>query len=141
VSVHAGTCPGCGQQWSVTFSLPATPPPAGRIGRAEPSAIIDPGEWLFLSEQAAGVPADGGLLSPGDRARLALAADTADEVAKFIPPGRDRVPDEAFTSILGRAMCDASPGRLRKADLISRAQLYRAGACQDHQRHPAPTGA
>ena len=136
MSVHAGTCPGCGRPWSVAFSLPASAPLPGRIGGTEPSAIIGPGEWFWLSEQDAGVPAGGGPLSPGDRARLSRAADETDEVAKFIPPGHDRVPDGAFTSSLGRAMHAAFPGRFLKADLDSRAQLYRAGARPGYVRHP-----
>jgi hypothetical protein len=136
MSVHAGTCPGCGRPWSVAFSLPASAPPAGRIGGAEPSAIIDPGEWFWLSEQDAGIPASEDPLSPGDRARLGRAADETDEVAKFIPPGHDRVPDGAFTSTLGRAMRDAFPGRFLAADLDCRAQLYRAAAGPGRVRHP-----
>ena len=86
-SVYAGTCPGCGHQWSVSFGLPASPPPAGRIGGAEPSAIIDPGEWLLLSDQDADVPASAGLLSPEDRAQLGRAADELGEVASPSPLG------------------------------------------------------
>jgi hypothetical protein len=130
VSVYAGICPGCGQPWSEAFAIPASPAGAGRIGGAAPSAIIDPGEWLFLSDQAAGIPVAGELAGPGDSARLTLAAAAAEEAAKFIPPGEDRVPDRAFTSSLGRAMHAADPGRFRKADLNDRAQLYRVGACQ-----------
>jgi hypothetical protein len=136
VTVHAGTCPGCGRRWSVVFTLPASAPLPGCIGGTESSAIIDPGEWFWLSEQDAGVPAGGGPLSPDDRARLGRAADETDEVAKFIPPGHDRVPDGAFTSSLGRAMHAAFPGRFLKADLDSRAQLYRAGARPGYVRHP-----
>jgi hypothetical protein len=130
VSVYAGICPGCGQPWSEAFAIPASPATAGSIGGAAPSAIIDPGEWLFLSDQAAGIPVADGPASPGDSARLTLAATAAEEAAKFIPPGADRVPDGAFTSSLGRAMHAADPGRFRKADLDDRARLYRGGACQ-----------
>ena len=127
MSVYAGTCTGCGRQWSVAFSLPESPPPADRIGGSEPSAIIDPGEWLWLSDQDASIPA-GGPARPGDRARLGRAAAEHDEAAKFIPPGLDRVPSSAFTTSLGRAMLDAFPHRFLREDLEGRAQLYRAGA-------------
>jgi hypothetical protein len=135
-SVYAGTCPGCGQEWSIAFSLPDAPPPAGHIGGPAPSRIIDPGEWLLLSDQDAGIPAGEELLSPADRARLGRAADEADEAAKFIPAGHDRVPDDAFTTTLGQSMRDAFPGRFTVTDLRGRAQLYRAGAQQDPGRRP-----
>jgi hypothetical protein len=67
---------------------------------------------------------------------MACASMSLPTVAKFIPPGQDRVPDDAFTSSLGRTMRDAFPGRFLKADLLSRAQLYRADAQQDRGRHP-----
>jgi hypothetical protein len=137
-SLYDGVCPRCGSQWTAAFSLPAVPPLAGSIGGAEPSAIIDPGEWLWISDQAAGVPASVGPLSPRDRARLLLAADALDEAAKFIPPGHDRVPRGALTSSVGRAMYDAFPWRFLEADLSCRAQLYRAGACLTLMADPAP---
>jgi hypothetical protein len=138
-SVHAGACPGCGRGWNVAFSLPASPLPAGLIGGAEPSAIIDPGEWLVLSDRDASVLVSSGPLGPEDRARLARAADEIAEVAKFIPAGRDRVPEEAFTSTVGRAMRAAVPGRFLGADLTDRARLYRAGARPGHGRRAAST--
>lgn len=135
-SVYEGTCPGCGLEWSVAFSLPVAPAPPGRIGGEAPSRIIDPGEWLLLSDQDAGVPAGEAPLSPADRARLGRAADEADEAAKFIPDGHDRVPDDAFTTTLGQSMRDTFPGRFTITDLRGRAQLYRAGAQQDQGRRP-----
>jgi hypothetical protein len=126
-SVHGGTCPACGRRWSIAFSLPASPPPAGVIGGGERSQIIDPGEWLWLSNQDAGFPAG---RAPGRaaRERLHRAAAEADEAAKFIPEGGDRVPAGAFTSSLGRAVHDAFPGCFSRAALRERARLYRAGA-------------
>ena len=85
-SVHSGTCPGCGRRWSVAFTLPASPPPAGCIGDGEASAIIDPGQWLWLSNLDAGFPA-AGVPSPRDRARLYRAAAKADENHQVHPFG------------------------------------------------------
>jgi hypothetical protein len=133
MSIHAGTCPGCGRPWSAAFTLPAAPPDAGLFGGSEPSAIIDPGEWLWLSDQDADIPA-GGPPGPQARARLERAAAAAEEAAKFIPEGHDRVPADAFTSSLGRVMRDAFPGRFAKADLSDRVQLYRAGARPGRER-------
>jgi hypothetical protein len=133
MSVYAGNCPGCGRRWSAAFILPASPRPAGCIGGSEPSGIIDPGQWLYLSDQAAGFTASGAP-GPADRERLRLAAGQAEEAAKFIPPGHDRVPDAAFTSQLGRAMRLAFPDRFQRTDLCERAQLYRAGAAL-HRGH------
>ena len=126
VSIHTGTCPGCGRQWSAAFILPASMPPVGRIGGSEPSAIIDPGEWLWLGERDASLAASGAP-GPGKRALLDRAAAAAEEAAKFVPPGHVRVPGDAFTSSLGRAMRDAFPARFLKTDLDKRARLYRAG--------------
>jgi hypothetical protein len=77
----------------------------------EPSKIIDPGEFLLLSDKDADIPAS---RLPGrqDRARLDRAAAEVDEVLKFVPAGCDRVPGDAFTTSVGRAMRDASPGPL-----------------------------
>jgi hypothetical protein len=144
-SVRAGTCAGCGCPWSVEFSLPASPPPPGHIGGSEPSKIIDPGEWLLLSDQDADIEASS---APDQqvRARLARAAAEIDEVLKFIPVGADCVPDDAFTTSRGRAMLDVFPDRFRKPELVARAQLYRTGAglgstaarTRTVGRHPRP---
>ena len=91
-SVYAGTCPGCGwRQWSFAFTLPAFQPPVGRIGGREPSKIIDPGEWIYLSDLHAGFPASR-RPGPEDCARLSRAATAVEEAAKFILPGLEPRP-------------------------------------------------
>jgi hypothetical protein len=122
ISVYEGACSGCGRQWRVAFSLPASLPAAGLIGGSEPSQIIDPGEWLWLSDRDAS-----GATGPEAPALLARAAAAVEEAAKFIPLDADRVPGDAFTSALGRVMRDAFPGRFLKTDLDEHARLYRAG--------------
>lgn len=121
ISVYEGACSGCGRQWRAAFILPASLPVVGLIGGREPSQIIDPGEWLWLSDRDAS-----GAAGPEAPALLDRAAAAAEEAAKFIPAGADRVPGNAFRSTLGRAMRDAVPGRFLKTDLDERARLYRA---------------
>lgn len=128
VIFYGGDCPGCGRPWRAAFSVPDGLPPDGSIGEGT-SAIICPGEFVWLSDREAAFPAG----SPGAhtaRERLSLAAAALDEAAKFIPPGGDRVPPEAFTSGAGRALHAEFPGRFLREDLNGRAELYRAGAFQ-----------
>lgn len=125
-SVYAGICPGCGRPWSVAFTLPDSPPPPDRIGEGT-SAIIDPAEWLLLSDQAAAGSVAGTLTVQG-RARLLEAADAAAEALKFVPPGSDCVPAGAFTSSAGRVLRDSCPERFTRDSLLARCQVYMAGA-------------
>lgn len=129
VSAYEGTCPGCGRPWHAEFSLPVSAPPQGSIGDG-PSAIICPGEFVWLSDRESAIPASGPR-SPAARARLALAAAELEEAAKFIPEGSDRVPAEALASAIGQALNATSPRRFLKTDLSSRARLCRAGMPQD----------
>jgi hypothetical protein len=140
MSVYHGTCSGCGRPWRGEFTLPAFQPPDGSIGGPGPSAVIDPGEWVYVSDLAAAFPA-GSAPGPEDRVRLARAAAAVREALKFVPEGLDRVPDNAFTAARGRAMRDAFPDRFLAADLRVRALLYEAGAAlQGGQRSPEMTG-
>jgi hypothetical protein len=131
VAVYEGQCPGCGRTRRFEFALdPAEAPPPPAYGGADPSQIIDPGEFLRMGDHyASRYPADPPDDPPGtrDAARraMAYAVATTDEVLKFIPPGRDRVPGSAFTSDLGRAMYRASPERFERIALLRRLALFR----------------
>src|SRR4051812_45971046 len=73
---YAGPCPGCATPREFVFDLPEEtlfPPAAGvRFGAADPSQIIDAGEWLFVAGLILGDvparPAPG--LPAADRAAL-----------------------------------------------------------------------
>jgi hypothetical protein len=120
-SRYAGACARCGTSRSFEFRLPPEiiqPPSDGVVyGGAEPSELLDPGEWLSVSEDYArsvplGAKLDGDALRSA-RQRLACAIAAIDEVRKFAPAGTGEVPPSAFTTPFGRAMWDKEPGRFR----------------------------
>lgn len=129
VSVYEVRCPDCGIR-SFEFTLPERPLQAGEVGGLVPSTIIDPGEFLWLSDRAAAaVPVDLAQLPsearPGVVAALRRASSTLAEVLKFIPAGSDEVPREAFTSTLGQRLTRDMPERFRRDELEERLAAYR----------------
>jgi hypothetical protein len=135
-SRYRGTCDHCGTERVFEFRIPdeVLPPPADRVrfGAADPSELLDPGEWLAHADDQAGrVPADPSGLA-GERRRaarhaLATALAAVEEVLKFVPPGADEVPAERFTSPVGRAVRDAEPGRFRRDRLEVVRDAYETG--------------
>jgi hypothetical protein len=132
VAVYSGTCPSCGTPRTVTFTLASDLLPAGVIGGPAPSRIIDPGEFLWLSDAAASeVPVDLSGMS-GQQLRdarqvMERAIAALGEVVKFIPSGRDDVPVEAFTSELGKELRRERPERFHRSDIEERLRSYQAG--------------
>ena len=119
---YTGPCPQDGARREFTFRLPqrlVAPPRDGlvRYGGAEPSELIDPGEWLSVADAyARNVPArPASSAEAGPMLRRAVAA--IDEVLKFIPAGADRVPESAFVTDRGRAAYAKEPGRFRRLRL------------------------
>lgn len=123
VSVYEGTCPQCGRTRSYEFALPdglPVAPPA--FGGSEPSQIIDPGEFLWVSDQVA---TDSGLRllnTPRDthrdlRPATAYALAALEEVAKFLPEGADRIPEDRFVSERGREIYAKDPTRFERKDI------------------------
>src|SRR5688572_5576193 len=51
---YRGECPTCGWFHKFIFELPPfrKKPKNGAYGESEPSVIIDPGEWLYVSDHA-----------------------------------------------------------------------------------------
>ncbi|MEU4571940.1 hypothetical protein ACBI99_12185 [Nonomuraea sp. ATR24] len=131
VSRYAGDCGECGTSREFLFGLPERPiPPDGypTFGAAEPSELLDAGEWLWVADLTAGhVPAD-------DRAEahraLSIAAAAVGEAIKFVPPGQDEVPDDAFWSERGLEMRAAEPGRFHLDRLLIVRDTYRDLAAQ-----------
>lgn len=125
-SRYWGACDDCGRRREYLFGLPERPVmPSGypTFGGEEPSQLLDAGEWLWVADLSAGnVPVD-----DADEARRTLAVATAavEEVVKFIPPGADEVPDEAFWSQRGREMRAAEPGRFQLDRLLIVRDSYR----------------
>jgi hypothetical protein len=123
---YTGDCPGCGAEREYLFGLPEreTLGPFPNFGGTEPSELLDAGQWLQVADRAAStVAADD--RSEAARAVLDVAAAAVEEVVKFIPPGEDVVPDEAFWTGEGRATLDAEPGRFRLERLLVVRDSYR----------------
>ncbi|MGW3668900.1 hypothetical protein [Streptomyces sp. NPDC005141] len=124
IAVYEGVCPQCGRARSFAFRLTDELPPAPpAFGGAEPSRIIDPGEFLWVGDQVA---TDTGLrllhTPPAERreqrAGSAFALAAVEEVLKFLPEGADRIPEELFTSERGREVYHKNPRRFERAGLL-----------------------
>ncbi|GGP98307.1 hypothetical protein [Streptosporangium pseudovulgare] len=131
VSRYAGRCRGCGADREFFFGLPERETTSARFpafGGPEPSGLLDAGEWLWASDRIAGnVPSD----DPHEAAiALAIATAAVEEVVKFVPPGQEEVPGEAFWTERGRRMRDAGPGRFRLDRLLVVRDAYRSMAAQ-----------
>lgn len=124
---YAGTCAACGRAREYLFQLPehVTERPAAAsvwFGGAEPSRIIDAGQWLGMSEQAAGSAR--AARARGDARSVARYAELASvfvgEARKFVPPGGEAVPETAVWSAAGRRLYAGEPGRftLRRLNLL-----------------------
>ncbi|GII60374.1 hypothetical protein Skr01_04590 [Sphaerisporangium krabiense] len=132
---YAGTCAGCGTEREFLFGLPQRETASSRFpsfGGPEPSELLDPGEWLWVADLTAGnVPADDPRAA---RQALTIAMAAVEEVVKFIPPGREEVPEEAFWSLTGRRVRGREPGRFRLDRLLVVRDTYRALAAREEER-------
>ncbi|MFD5885842.1 hypothetical protein ACFWHQ_07655 [Streptomyces sp. NPDC060334] len=123
VAVYEGVCRQCGRSRRLEFRMAEeTPPPAPAFGGAEPSRIIDPGEFAdvgYRVSRSAGLELLNRPKSEHHRYRAAMAYALAafEEVLKFVPPGQDAIPADAFTSEAGRARYRKGPGAFDR-DLI-----------------------
>jgi hypothetical protein len=133
-SRYAGTCARCGGQREFVFGLPAqilaVSAEEMRYGGAEPSQLLDAGEWLWVADRyAQAVPPDPQRLLDADRrrarARLSAAAAALDEVLKFVPADGASVPPAAFWTELGGTVYAREPGRFRVARLAAVRDTYR----------------
>jgi hypothetical protein len=105
------TCPRCGKAHEVTFRLPADPTPPGpgfTYGGAEPSELLDAGEWLAVADAyASQAPADLDGLSPEEtrhaRALLTRAAAAMDEVLKFEDSDRLRAVRDTYARLAAQS--------------------------------------
>ncbi len=117
-SAYFGKCPGCDVERGFVFRLPEREYVIAQFpnfGGSEPSQLLDAGEWLWVSDlTASNVPPDN---PDGERQALTIAMRAAGEVIKFIPPGQEQVPDEAFWTERGRKVHSAEPGRFNRGRL------------------------
>lgn len=129
--VYSGNCPGCGTERRFAFAGL----PDGEGFGAGRSSIIDPGEFLWVSD-AATDRALSAATGPdaADRQAAQTAFETAlaalDEVLKFVPAGAVEVPAELIGSELGRTLYDANPDRFQ----VERLEQRRAMIVDAQQR-------
>jgi hypothetical protein len=132
VAVFDGVCPRCGQPRSFAFRMADELPPAPpAFGGEQPSRIIDPGEFLWISDE---VSTDSGLRllntppteSRAIRPKTAYAIAAMEEVAKFLPPGADLIPTECFVSERGRALYAKAPDRFTRERIDASLALKRS---------------
>jgi hypothetical protein len=147
---YAGTCPGCGRERRFVFEHPestgasaSSPAEPVSFGGPQPSRLVDAGVWLAVADLTASrMPADD---PAGARYALSVAVAAVNEVLKFIPPGAERVPAEAFWSERGRQVWTADPGRFEAERLRVVRDVYTerlaalAGDAADSPQH-RPTG-
>lgn len=119
VAVYDGTCVRCKRPRSFEFALHPELVPANKFGGAQPSTLIDAGQFLAAADVAAKT-------RPARRISLERAVGAIEEVLKFIPPGAERVPEDAFFSEAGRAVLAREPGRFARARLEAVLATYRA---------------
>jgi hypothetical protein len=110
---YMGACPSCGLWREFVFRVPdnpSVPVDDGRsFGDERPSELLDPGEWLELSDAMLTEVPDSpvGLTDAQRRAAYgALEAGIAalEEVRKFVRPGADSVSPFAFWTERGRRL-------------------------------------
>lgn len=130
---YAAACGNCGRPREFVFRSPPQPPPADgelRYGGAEPSQLLDAGEWLLVADQLAGaVPTDPHRRSGAERSqardRLAAAAAAVDEALKFVPADQAAVPPTGLWSERGDSLYEDDPDRFQVARLIATRDSYR----------------
>ncbi|MFD0375705.1 hypothetical protein [Streptomyces sp. NPDC127112] len=125
VSVYEGVCPECGRTRVFEFVFsddrPVAPP---AFGGPEPSQIIDPGEFLWVSERLS-IESGVRLLNTPNaehreiRPTVAYGAAALEEVLKFLPEGADQIPEDRFTSERGREMYAKDPSRFKRKFLTA----------------------
>jgi len=135
VARFEGQCPDCGTRRTLDIEFPTFESPLPAFGGAQSSTLIDPGEFLWVSDQAAArVPIAVGDLTAAQRAAavssLEYAIAALEEVAKFIPAGSDAVPPAYFVSELGQAIHHAEPQRFTATEIRDRIASYRSGLAE-----------
>ena len=129
LAIYEGPCRGCKKtrhfELTLIDDLPPAPP---AFGGPEPSQLIDPGEFLAAAERTAShVPDDAPTRPPHERVQhkreLGVAIAALEEVLKFIPAGKERVPPECFNGT--RPIYDADPTRFDRHRIEKQIAGYR----------------
>jgi hypothetical protein len=130
-----GNCENCGRAREFTIAMPDDVKRRDDVvygDGTEPSEIIDPGEWLGVSDlygqRAEEVLTDENFGGGEDvnvvYFALSARVSALDEILKFLPANADVMPEWYFRSITGRAVYETAPARFaRDALLAERAAL------------------
>lgn len=109
VAVYEGACAQCARTRRFEFRMTEEiPPPPPAFGGAEPSQIIDPGEFEAVAGRLAESTGIQLLNTPESehhkfRGAMAYVVAAYEEMLKFLPPEQDAIPADAFVSEVGRA--------------------------------------
>lgn len=126
---YSQDCAGCGRPRVREFRLPELASGAVWSDSADPSELLDAGEWCWVADSYGRGPADLTRLTEDEhvraRADRRAAAAAIDEVLKFLPDGADEVPDSAFWSDRGRAVRERDPDRFSRLRLEASRAAYR----------------
>jgi hypothetical protein len=140
--VRSGTPEDGREAWTVRFGdIEALVPYASEAAAADAgfrfgvghSELIDAGQWQLISAEYAHrtLAEDLAFAEQPDDGRYEdivlgwqIARDAAIEVLKFVPPGQDRVPDEAFWTEVGLIARDREPGRFTRTVLEADIAYY-----------------
>ena len=137
VRYFTGACANCGRPREFTIAMPADADRRDDVVYGdgdEPSQVIDPGEWLGVSDlygqRAAEVLTDEHFGGPDDvnDVYFALSARVSalDEILKFMPANADVMPEWLCRSITGRAVFEANPNRFSRDALLAERAALRA---------------
>jgi hypothetical protein len=130
-----GACANCGRAREFTVAMPADAQPRPDVvfgDGAECSQVIDPGEWVGVSDLYGQTAEE--LLTDGEfdeadvqivHYALSARVSALDEALKFVPGNGDAVPEWLFRSVSGRAAFEAAPPRFGRDSLrAERAALW-----------------
>jgi hypothetical protein len=129
--VYETTCPRCGERRRFEFAVADEPaPPYPEFGGAQPSQLIDAGQFLAIGERAAaGVPEEPAGLSGEEFAAayesIAVAVAAVGEAVKLVPPGADAVPPSTLRSPESRELYALEPYRFQRRHLLAVLGAYR----------------
>lgn len=137
VRYFTGACANCGRPREFTIAMPADADRRDDVVYGdgdEPSQVIDPGEWLGVSDlygqRAAEVLTDEHFGGPGDvnvvYFALSARVSALDEILKFMPANADAMPEWLCRSITGRAVFEANPNRFSRDALLAERAALRA---------------
>lgn len=111
VDENVERCTGCGTEREFLFRIPGLVPRYDdRYGGADPSQIIDAGQWQGLAWAQIVRAMNLGDRPAEKRAHFLEAIEYLKELQKFIPAGDEAVPESAFFTERGRRIRAAAVG-------------------------------